>query len=147
MTFNLLCYCTMCIPYQYMVNKWRNRHYLYKYHISLSWPLSRPYLLNNSSCHYHISVGNTNRFWKVNFIVDWLIIDSNTVWWFMVFNTTFNNISVISWPSVLLVEEREIPGENHRLVASHWQILSHNVVSRTHRQSGIRTHFVSGDRH
>ena len=25
--------------------------------------------------------------------------------WFMVFNTTFNNISVISWWSVLLVEE------------------------------------------
>ena len=25
--------------------------------------------------------------------------------WFMVFNTTFNNISVISWQSVLLVEE------------------------------------------
>ena len=25
--------------------------------------------------------------------------------WFMVFNTTFNNISVISWWSVLLVDE------------------------------------------
>ena len=25
--------------------------------------------------------------------------------WFMVFNATFNNISVISWWSVLLVEE------------------------------------------
>jgi hypothetical protein len=25
--------------------------------------------------------------------------------WFMVFNATFNNILVISWPSVLLVEE------------------------------------------
>ena len=25
--------------------------------------------------------------------------------WFMVFNATFNNISVISWQSVLLVEE------------------------------------------
>jgi hypothetical protein len=32
---------------------------------------------------------------------------------FMVFNTTFNNISVISWQSVLLVEETGIPGENH----------------------------------
>jgi hypothetical protein len=30
----------------------------------------------------------------------------------MVFNTTFNNISVISW-SVLLVEKNGIPGENH----------------------------------
>jgi hypothetical protein len=37
----------------------------------------------------------------------------------MVFNTTFNNISVISWQSVLLVEETGVPGENHRPVASH----------------------------
>jgi hypothetical protein len=29
--------------------------------------------------------------------------------WFMVFNATFNNISVISWLSVLLVEESEVP--------------------------------------
>ena len=39
--------------------------------------------------------------------------------WFMVFNTTFNNISAISWWSVLLVLETGEPGENHRLVASH----------------------------
>jgi len=32
----------------------------------------------------------------------------------MVFNTTFNNISVISWQSVLLVQETRVPGENHR---------------------------------
>ena len=37
----------------------------------------------------------------------------------MVFNVTFNNITVISWRSVLLVEETEGPGENHRSVASH----------------------------
>ena len=38
----------------------------------------------------------------------------------MVFNATFNNISVvISWQSVLLVEETGVPGENHRPVASH----------------------------
>jgi hypothetical protein len=35
----------------------------------------------------------------------------------MVFNATFNNISVISWLSVLLVEETGVPGENHRPVA------------------------------
>jgi hypothetical protein len=29
----------------------------------------------------------------------------------MVFNATFNNISVISWGSVLLVEETGVPGE------------------------------------
>jgi hypothetical protein len=36
------------------------------------------------------------------------------------FNDMFNNISVISWRSVLLVEEIGLPGENHRPVASHW---------------------------
>jgi hypothetical protein len=46
----------------------------------------------------------------------------------MGFNATFNNISVISWRSVLLVVETRGPGENHRPVASHWQTLSHYVV-------------------
>jgi hypothetical protein len=49
----------------------------------------------------------------------------------MVFNATFNNNSVISWRSVLLVEET----------------LSQNVVLSTPRLSGIRTHKLSGDRH
>ena len=47
----------------------------------------------------------------------------------MVFNATCNSISVLLWRSVLLVEEIEVLGENHRPVASHWQTLSHNVVS------------------
>ena len=34
----------------------------------------------------------------------------------MVFNATFNNISVILWWSVLLMEKS---GENHRPVSSH----------------------------
>jgi hypothetical protein len=38
----------------------------------------------------------------------------------MVFNTTFNNISVnILWWSVLLVEETGVPEENHQPAASH----------------------------
>ena len=36
----------------------------------------------------------------------------------MVFNATFNNISVISWQSVLLVEEIRVAGENNRPVLS-----------------------------
>ena len=41
--------------------------------------------------------------------------DSNIGWFrFIVFKATFNNISVISWRSVLLVEET---AENHRPVA------------------------------
>ena len=38
------------------------------------------------------------------------------VGWCMVFNATFNNISAISWQSVLLVEET---GENQQPVVSH----------------------------
>jgi hypothetical protein len=49
----------------------------------------------------------------------------------MVFNATFNNISFILLRSVLLVEETEVPGENHGPVASHWQTLSYNVASST----------------
>ena len=37
----------------------------------------------------------------------------------MVLNTTLRNISVISWRSVLLVEETGGPGENHRPVTRH----------------------------
>ena len=51
----------------------------------------------------------------------------------MVFHTTFNNISVISWRSVLLVEETGIPRENHRRAVSQWQTLSHNDASSTPR--------------
>ena len=51
----------------------------------------------------------------------------------MVLNATFNNISVISWRSVLLEEETGVLGENHRNVASHRQTLSHNMVSSTPR--------------
>jgi hypothetical protein len=36
----------------------------------------------------------------------------------MVFNATFNNILIISWRSVFLVEETGGPGENHRPVSS-----------------------------
>ena len=63
--------------------------------------------------------------------MDWL------VGW-MVFNSTFNNISVISWGSVLLVKETGVLGENHRPVASHWETLSHNIVHLA---------LISGDRH
>jgi hypothetical protein len=60
----------------------------------------------------------------------------------MVFNTTFNNISVISW-SVLLVEETGVPAENH------WQTSSHNIEynESTPCLSKVRTHNVSSDSH
>ena len=60
-------------------------------------------------------------------------------WFFMVLNVTFNNITFISWWSVLLVEKTGVSRENSRPVASQQQTLSHNVVSST-------PHNVSGDK-
>jgi hypothetical protein len=53
------------------------------------------------------------------YLINHLVKMAETIftWWLVVvFNATFNNISVISWRSVLLVEET---GENHRPDASH----------------------------
>jgi len=71
------------------------------------------------------------------FLNNWVILFNNCtciyfclhwfVGWFMVFNATFNNISVISWLSFIGGRNRRT-GENHRLVTSHWQTLSCNVV-------------------
>jgi hypothetical protein len=36
------------------------------------------------------------------------------IYLFLVFNTTFSNISAISWRPVLVVEEAGVSGENHR---------------------------------
>ena len=48
--------------------------------------------------------------------------------YFMVFNATFNNSSVILWRSVVLVEETGVPGENHR----HTDKLYHIMMYRAH---------------
>jgi hypothetical protein len=47
----------------------------------------------------------------------------------MVFNTTFNSISVLLWQSVLLEKETGVSGENDRPVTS-----DYNVVSSTPHQ-------------
>jgi hypothetical protein len=91
---------------------------------------------------------NRWKFWnylELNVCLTFLYHDY-VVWFvFMVFYAIFNNISFISWRSVLLVEETVGPGENHRPVASHRQTLSHNVVHLALIE--IRTHNISGDRH
>jgi hypothetical protein len=48
---------------------------------------------------------------------------------FILFKANFNDRSVVSWRSVLLVNAIGIPGEDNRLAESHCQTLSHNIVS------------------
>ena len=52
-----------------------------------------------------------------------LLCFSNCEWLidlFIVFNATFSNMSAISLRPVLVVEEAEVPGENHRPWTSSW---------------------------
>ena len=72
---------------------------------------------NSEYCDFALKLAQSLSPGKLLFIRRWYII---TVWFkLMVFNAIFNNISVISWQSVLLVEETGVPGENHRQTASH----------------------------
>jgi hypothetical protein len=50
------------------------------------------------------------------------------LWCLMPLSTIFH---LNMWRSVLFVEETEVPGENKRPAANHWQTQSHNVVSST----------------
>ena len=96
----------------------------YRIHVMLSW---------NSMIQLGITICDFIHrvlFWFSRIFVHNSDINRATV---VVVNATFNNISVISWWSVLLVEATRVPGENHQPAASHWQTLSYSVVSSTPR--------------
>jgi hypothetical protein len=61
-------------------------------------------------------------------------------------SATFNNILVISWLSLPLVGETEVPIENHHL-PQFTDNLYHQIVHKVHlAMSDIRTHTFRGDR-
>jgi hypothetical protein len=86
-----------------------------------------------------------NNFHLIN---SWKIYDPNVLklglWCLMPLSTIFQLYHVGQFYWWGKPEYRE---KINRPVTSHWQTLSHNVVLCAPRLSGIRNHYISGDRH
>jgi hypothetical protein len=92
-------------------------------HEGPSWPWSYGGWIYNYLCNQCLS---TLMLWvrlplraKCTTLCDKVYVTCGWLVGFMAFYATFNNISTISWRSVLLVEETGGPRENHRPAASH----------------------------
>jgi hypothetical protein len=99
-----------------MENVWRES---FKSELSSSFPLCRSLYANCSCDNLKMNNAKINCYnWYVKIIL-YLKYETG-----LFDDATFNNISVISWRSILLVEET---GENHRPVASHNKLYHHVI--------------------
>jgi len=118
------------------------RYYIWNILLHFTWGCCTNLMLNNFqvrlpqnpvqkvSWFYNMNVIITDNYllffflWNPYFLSDYETkITIKILGWFMVVNTTCNNISVISWRSVLLVEETGVRWEKPLTCRCHWQTL------------------------
>ena len=95
-------------------------------------PLQVKWSVPNDNITYFKIFAMKGRQLQINF--DIVFYHSTLSGRFMEFNATFNNISIISWWSVLLVEETGGPWENHLHVVSHYQTSNNERRSKSQRK-------------